>query len=116
MAQLSKIELETLFTKVDEKLKHPVDLFVIGGASAILGYNVTKQTNDVDLDGKVNKEVHKLFAEVATAQGLNIHLSEVGVFAPPDGYRARMVRHDFKNKKLRVWTSLTASVKAILVN
>lgn len=26
---------------------------MIGGASAILGYNVIKETNDVDLDGEI---------------------------------------------------------------
>jgi hypothetical protein len=103
MGTLSKQELRKLFGNIDAKLKKQVDIYVIGGAAAILGYNVIKETNDVDLDGSIDSEFGKLFAEEAARLKLDLYLSSKGVFSPPHNYRDRMHSESFAKKKLRVW-------------
>lgn len=103
MATVSKVELEKLFRGIDQRLARSVDIYIIGGAAAILGYNVTKETNDIDVDGQIPKELADAFAAETKALGLNLHLSQVGVFSPPEGYRERAKFEDFPKRKLRVW-------------
>ena len=103
MGKVSQTQLENLFTKVDARLKKQIELFVIGGASAILGYNITKVTNDVDIDGSIDSELNQIFDEEAKKLGLDLYLSSKGVFFPPDDYRSRAKFKDFPKNKLRVW-------------
>lgn len=103
MGTISQSDLKKVFAAVDTRLQKKLDVYVIGGASAILGYNVVKETNDVDLDGGIDADFNQLFQEEADKQGLNICLSSKGVFAPPDGYRSRMRCEIFPKKNLRVW-------------
>lgn len=103
MEPVKKEDLESLFTKVDAKLKKKVDLFVIGGASAILGYNIQKFTEDVDLDNAIDQQFNSIFEDEAKGMGLDVYLSHKGVFHPPDGYRERMKFLDFPKKNLRVF-------------
>lgn len=104
MATITKEQLEKLFRKVDEKLERSVDLYVIGGAAAILGYNVVKETEDVDLDSGVDGEFHEIFRQAAHETGTDVELSHRGIFTPPEGYRDRMKFLDYPHRKLRVWT------------
>jgi hypothetical protein len=103
MGTITKKELSNLFAGIDAKLKKKIDVFIIGGASAILGYNVIKETNDVDLDGSIDSDFEKLFNEEAENLNLDLYLSSKGVFSPPDNYRQRMHFETFPKKKLRVW-------------
>lgn len=103
MGTVTKDELKELFSRVDKRLKKSLDVYIIGGASAILGYNVVKETNDVDVDGSIDSDFQKIFDEEAKALGLDLYLSSKGVFYPPDGYRDRCEFEDFPKKKLRVW-------------
>ncbi len=104
MGKLSKGQLKNLFTRIDGRLSKSINIFLIGGASAILGYNTTKETNDVDVDGEIPAEFEKAFTEEAKALNLELHLSSVGVFSPPEGYRERAKFEDFPRKKLRIWS------------
>lgn len=101
MENVTKSQLEELFSRVDARLRTQISLFIIGGASAILGYNVSKVTNDVD--GDIDFELGKIFAEEVEKLNLNLYLSSKGVFFPPDGYRSRSKLKDFRKNKLRVW-------------
>ncbi|HEY8269880.1 MAG TPA: DUF6036 family nucleotidyltransferase [Pseudobdellovibrionaceae bacterium] len=103
MATVTKESLETLFRNIDSKLEYTVDIYIIGGASAILGYNIVKQTDDVDLDGTAEPHFQKLFNEASHETGTDLVLSSKGVFTPPDGYRERMHFKDFPRRKLRIW-------------
>lgn len=103
MGAVSQNDLKRLFERIDSRLTRKTDLCIIGGASAILGYNIVKETNDVDLDGGVDPELEKLFHEEAKKLGLELSLSAKGVFSPPDGYRERTKFYDFPNRRLRVW-------------
>ncbi len=64
---------------------------------------MTKETNDIDVDGVIPVEFEKAFIEEAKALNLELHLSPVGVFSPPEGYRERAKFEDFPRKKLRIW-------------
>jgi hypothetical protein len=103
VATVSRAQLKKLFQGIDKRLCHSLEIYVIGGAAAILGYNVVKETNDVDVDGKISPEFARAFELEAKAQNLNLHLSEVGVFSPPENYRERAKFEDFPERKLRVW-------------
>jgi hypothetical protein len=103
MGTISKQELSKLFGNIDSKLKKQVDIYVIGGAAAILGYDVVKETNDVDLDGRIDSEFGKLFAAEAARLKLDLYLSSKGIFSPPHNYRERMHSEIFRKKRLRVW-------------
>jgi hypothetical protein len=103
MGTVSKENLKKLFAAVDQRLKTNLDLFIIGGASAILGYNVIKETNDVDVDGGIDPGFNQLFQEEAAKLKLDLYLSSKGVFSPPDHYRERMKSETFSKKRLRVW-------------
>jgi hypothetical protein len=103
MGTISQNDLKKVFSAVDARLKKKLDVYLIGGASAILGYNVSKETNDVDLDGGIDPDFNVLFQEEADRQGLDIYLSSKGVFSPPDDYRSRMNFEIFPKKNLRVW-------------
>lgn len=103
MGKVTQKDLENLFVRVDEKLSKKIDIYVIGGASAIVGYNVTKFTEDIDLDGSVDEELAKIVREQSQKMGLDLYLSSKGVFYPPDGYRGRMKGKDYPTKKLRVY-------------
>lgn len=50
MGTVTKKELTKLFKNIDAKLKQKIDVHIIGGSSAIIGYDVIKETHDVDLD------------------------------------------------------------------
>ncbi len=89
MENVTKSQLEELFSRVDARLKKQISLFIIGGASAILGHNVSKVTNDVDVDGDIDVELEKIFSEEVVKLNLNLYLSSKGIFPPPDGYRSR---------------------------
>ena len=100
---LPELRLE-LFSRIDARLKKKINLYIIGGASAILGYNVTKATNDVDIEGVIDEELNKIFSEEAQKLKLDLYLSSRGrVFFPPDGYRSRAKFKDFSKNNLRVW-------------
>ncbi|MBC7753667.1 MAG: hypothetical protein H7Z71_05480 [Moraxellaceae bacterium] len=103
MGTVSQIQLESLFARVDARLNKQLDVFVIGGASAILGYNVSKVTNDVDIDGIIDPDFDKIFREEVVDLKLDLHLSSRGVFYPPEGHRSRSKFKDFPKKNLRVW-------------
>ncbi len=103
MGTVSQKELKKLFKNIDAKLTAIIDIYIIGGASAILGYNVIKETNDVDLDGGIDSEFNRIFLAEAKKLKLDLHLSSKGVFSPPENYRARMIEETFPKKKLRVW-------------
>jgi Nucleotidyltransferase of unknown function (DUF6036) len=103
MENVTKSQLNILFARVDARLNKKIDLFIIGGASAILGYNVSKVTNDVDVDGEIDSELSKIFSEEVKKLKLDLYLSSKGVFYPPDDYRSRSRSIDFPKNKLRVW-------------
>lgn len=103
MGKVSQAQLENLFAQVDSKLKKKIELYIIGGASAILGYNVTKVTNDVDIDGNIDSDLNRIFDEEAKKLGLDLYLSSKGVFFPPDHYRSRAEFKNFPKNNLRVW-------------
>lgn len=103
MGTVTKSQIKSLFSKVDKRLSKSIDLYIIGGVSAILGYNVIKETNDVDVDGQIDSEFKAIFDEEVKAMGLDLYLSTKGVFSPPDGYRQRCESEDFPNRKLTVW-------------
>ena len=103
MGTVTKSQLRNLFSRIDLRLKNKLDVYIIGGISAILGYNVTKETGDVDVDGKIDPEFDRIFAEEAQKLGMDLYLSSKGVFYPPDGYRERCEFEDFPKKKLRIW-------------
>lgn len=103
MGKVSQAQLKNLFVKIDSRLKKKIDLHIIGGASAILGYNVTKVTNDVDVDGSIDSDLKIIFDEEVRKLGLDLYLSSKGVFFPPDNYRSRAEFKDFPKNKLRVW-------------
>lgn len=104
MGSVTVKQLEELFGRIDARLKKKINLFIIGGASAILGYNVTKATNDVDIEGNIDDELNKIFTEEAEKLKLELYLSSRGgVFFPPDGYRSRSKFKDFAKNNLRVW-------------
>jgi hypothetical protein len=104
MGSITFKQLEELFTRIDARLKKKINLFVIGGASAIIGYNVTKATNDVDIEGNIDEELNIIFLEEAKKLKMDLYLSSRGgVFFPPEGYRTRAKFKDFKKNNLRVW-------------
>lgn len=103
MGTVTKEQIKIIFSKVDQRLSKNIDLYIIGGMSAILGYNVVKETNDVDVDGHIDSDFNRIFAEEAKSLNLDLYLSSKGVFHPPDGYKQRCQFEDFPNKKLRVW-------------
>ena len=104
MGAITFKQLEELFSRIDARLKNKINLFIIGGASAILGYNVTKATNDVDVDGDIDKELNTIFSEEAKKLKMDLYLSSRGgVFFPPEGYRSRLKFKDFQKSNLRVW-------------
>jgi hypothetical protein len=104
MGSVTVKQLEELFSRIDARLKKKINLFIIGGASAILGYNVTKATNDVDIEGNIDDELNKIFTEEAEKLKLDLYLSSRGgVFFPPYDYRSRSKFKDFAKNNLRVW-------------
>ena len=104
MGAITVKQLEELFRRIDARLKKKINIFVIGGASAILGYNVTKATNDVDIEGSIDEELNTIFSEEAKKLKMDLYLSSRGgVFFPPDGYRSRLKFKDFPKNNLRVW-------------
>lgn len=103
MGTVTKQQLRDLFERVDQHLKKTVNIYLIGGAAAILGYNVAKETNDIDVDGTIDLDFKKIFDEEVRSLGLDLYLSSKGVFSPPDGYRERYEFEDFPQKRLRVW-------------
>ncbi len=104
MGSITVQQLVKLFSRIDARLKKKINLFVIGGASAILGYNVTKATNDVDIEGNIDEELNTIFSEEAAKLKMDLYLSSRGgVFFPPDGYRSRSKFKDFPKNNLRVW-------------
>jgi len=100
---VSKAHLRELFSRVDARILKTLEIYIIGGASAILGYNVTKETNDIDIEGNIDPDFARIFSEEAKFLGLDLHLSSAGVFSPPFEYRKRSKFEDFPKKKLRVW-------------
>lgn len=103
MAAVSREQLKNLFARIEARLSSRINIYIIGGASAILGYDVTKETNDIDVDGAIPPDFEKIFDAEAKALKLNLHLSQVGVFAPPENYRERAKFEDFPRRLLRVW-------------
>ena len=57
----------------------------------------------LDVDGSIPSDLAKAFDLEAKALGLNLHLSQVGVFSPPEGYRERAKLEEFPKRRLRVW-------------
>ncbi len=103
MGTITQKELKKLFTNIDVRLKSTIDIYIIGGAAAILGYNVIKETNDIDIDGGIDQEFNQLFVAEAKKLKLDLYLSSKGVFSPPENYRQRMIQETFPKKKLRIW-------------
>lgn len=103
MGKITQKDLENLFTQVDKRLLKKAELYIIGGAAAVIGYNVSKFTEDIDLDTSIDEEIALIVSEQAQKMGLDLYLSAKGVFFPPDGYRERMKFKDFPARNLRVY-------------
>lgn len=103
MGTVTKEKLKELFTRVDKRLGKNLNVYIIGGVSAVFGYDVVKETNDVDIDGAIDPDFNKIFDEEVKKLDLDLYLSSKGVFFPPDGYRDRCEFEDFPKNKLRVW-------------
>ena len=92
MKTYNKVEIEKFLLAIDENLKKPFDLIVIGGTAAALAYQVSNFTKDIDT---VNNVLPILSAYKAAIKktGLNIPLGPVGVEDGPWLYEDRLVEY-----------------------
>lgn len=72
MGTVTKEHLKDLFARVDGRLPKKLDVYIIGGVSAILGYDVVKETNDIDIDGAIDADFNRIFDEEAKSLGLDL--------------------------------------------
>lgn len=75
-------EFKTLLRAIDEHLKEPAEIILIGGAAALLAYKATRLTEDIDSYNNINA-MKSAYEQAKKDTGLQISLSQAGVADAP---------------------------------
>lgn len=84
-------DLARFLSAVDDRLERPFRLELIGGAAAILAFDVRRGTLDIDSTNDVRR-IEKACRSARAATGLDIPLQTVGIYDGPYEYESRLAR------------------------
>jgi hypothetical protein len=98
-----KTDIQKLLLKVDEGLTTDVDLILIGGAAAIIGYNIPRKTADADSWNKIVSHLRLAWEDAEAQTGISCPLSHAGVADAPDFESRLLLYTEIGLKKLNVF-------------
>ncbi len=87
-------DIEKFFQALDQELRRPVTVIVIGGAAIGLKYDPRHATTDIDLTPVNDAEFWKAVERVKSAHPVPVQT--VPFFVPPYDYESRCTRLDIK--------------------
>lgn len=96
-------ELKKFFQTLDGLLDSQEQLFLIGGASVVLGYKSDRLTKDVDAWMSVSAKIQEKWAEAVRKSGINLYLEVASVAQAPYGMEER-ASVKLKLKNLNIMT------------
>jgi hypothetical protein len=95
-------EIQTFLRAIDQELKRPFELRVIGGTAVSIGYQVTEFTQDIDTVNQIDG-IREAYDAAKLKTGLNIPMEQVGVYDAPYNYEERLIVPEIAGlKKLTV--------------
>ena len=103
MEFVSKKIIQTVIHEISKKFKSEVDIFLVGSISAVVGYDLSKQTMDVDSYNQLSLEFKKLWVEVTNQLKMNLSISQTTVFFPPDGFESRYILSNLSTDRIRLY-------------
>jgi hypothetical protein len=95
-------ELRRFLAAVDRAIEHPVEVVIIGGAAAALGYGVTSGTRDIDTWTRVREDLAVAARRARQAAGLPVPLAQSAVADGPHDFESRLERSLPRLRRLRV--------------
>jgi len=90
MIRFTKKDIERLLIALDKYLEEPAEMILIGGTAALLAYQTSGRTQDIDTFNKTNhlKKAHK---KAIAETGINIPLSRSSVADGPYDFESRLI-------------------------
>lgn len=105
MNTFAKQELLRFLAEVDAVLVETTGLVVIGGAAAVMAYDVATATRDIDLWSPPGQSVQRAFALARSRSGLNIPVEHAAVADAPWSFDERLEKLESEG-----WSRLVISV------
>ena len=90
--EYSREELAQFFEAVDECLKEPARMVLVGGSAVILAYGVATVTEDIDTFSGSTAPLEAAIQLACERTGMEPPVTRSGVAQAPDGYEERLVR------------------------
>lgn len=91
MQQHTQIELIKFLQAVDEHLRQPQRLLIIGGAAASIAYRATLTTSDIDTANALSKDFEAAVKKAREATGLDIPIGTAGIYDAPYEWEGRLI-------------------------
>ena len=110
-------ELTAFLQAVDKHLNRKINLIVIGGTAAALGYKYAGATQDIDTANSVSAELEEALKLARNETGLDIAVSHASVYDPPSDFEDRLVELkdlNLKNLILQVPDALDLALMKIV--
>lgn len=112
MKRYTKSEIERLLKAIDANLESKAEIVIIGGAAALLAYNATQVTADIDSFNKVSP-LKGAYEKAKDETGLEIPLSQAGVADAPYNFEDRLIA--YKRLRLKKMTVLIPEVHDLIL-
>jgi hypothetical protein len=126
-------EIIAFLEAIDQNLKKPAELIIIGGTAASLAYGFKNPTQDIDTANEVSESLKKAIASAVKKTGYNIPVSKAAVYDGPYHHEDRWIEFEpsrFKKlivkvpdpvdlilmKSLRLEAHDLAAIKAIVTS
>lgn len=87
-----RADIERFLRAVDQALKRPATVVVIGGAAAALKYRIDDPTTDIDTFNAVGAELNRAIVAARNATGLAMPFEQSGVADGPYNFEDRLLR------------------------
>lgn len=89
MKRFTKSELSRFLLAIDTHMQQPSTIIVIGGTAALLAYQATRATQDIDTFNPVTG-LQKAYAQAKKVTGLNVPLSQATIADAPYHFEDRL--------------------------
>jgi hypothetical protein len=87
----TRAEIERFLRAVDQALKNPTTVVVIGGAAAAVKYRIEDPTTDIDTFNAVTAELRRALAVARQSTGLPMPVEQSGVADGPYHFEDRLL-------------------------
>ena len=102
MIRFEKEEIKRFLLAMDQYLEAPAEMILIGGTAALLAYQASGRTQDIDTYNRI-EHLQKAYKKAKKVTGINIPLSRSSVADGPHDFESRLKNYnELPLKKLQI--------------